>query len=154
MFELTNPFHVGVIVPDAEKAMADYTAATGATWHTLQALDLSILIDGEVVQTSVRFNYTVEGPVQFEVADGPDDSPWDASMYGGLNHIGCWSDDLHGDHQRLADAGWKTLHGGAGEDGQIAGFVFVQSPAGDRVELLDTAMKPLFANWFAGGNFE
>lgn len=154
MFELTNPFHAGVIVPDVEKAMADYSASTGVTWHRLQALDLRILVDGEVVETSVRFNYTVEGPLQLEVADGPDGGPWDASLYGGLNHLGCWSDDLLGDHARLTEAGWTTLHAGAGDDGQMAGFVFCMSPAGDRVELLDTAMKPLFDNWFAGGDFE
>lgn len=153
MFDITNPFHVGVIVPDVEKAMADYSAATGVTWHRLQSLDLTLIVDGELVETSVRFNYTKEGPLQLEVADGPDGGPWDASLYGGLNHLGCWTDDLRGDHERLSGHGWETLHGGADENGDPWGFVFVRSPAGDRIELLDTAMKPMFDRWFAGGDF-
>ena len=151
---ITDPFHSGIVVADVEEAMAEISASTGVTWHSLQSLDLDLLVDGEVVSTSVRFSYTVEGPVQLELADGPKGSFWDVDLYGGLNHMGYWTDDLHGDIESLMAGGCELTYGGAGENGGIEGFAFLVPPAaGLRIELIDVAMRPAFDRWFAGGEF-
>ena len=151
---ITDPFHTGIVVADVEEAMAEISAATGLTWHSLQSLDLDLLIAGEVVSTSVRFSYTVEGPVQLEVADGPKGSFWDADLYGGLNHMGYWTENLHDDITTLEAGGCELIYGGAGEEGSLEGFAFLVPPAaGMRIELIDVAMRPAFDRWFAGGEF-
>ena len=151
---ITDPFHTGIVVADVEEAMAEISAATGLSWHSLQSLDLDLLIDGEVVSTSVRFSYTVEGPVQLEVADGPKGSFWDADLYGGLNHMGYWTENLHADIESLQAGRCELIYGGAAEGGGLEGFAFLVPPAaGMRIELIDVAMRPAFDRWFAGGEF-
>lgn len=151
---ITDPFHTGIVVADVEESMAHISAATGLTWHSLQSLDLDLLIDGEVVSTSVQFSYTVEGPVQIELAAGPKGSFWDFDLYGGLNHMGYWTEDLHADIAALQAGGCELIYGGASEDGGLQGFAFLVPPTtGLRIELIDVAMRPAFDNWFAGGEF-
>ena len=154
MASITDPFHSGIVVADVEEAMAEISAATGMTWHSLQALDLDLLVDGKVVSTTVRFTYSVEGPVQLELADGPPGSFWDADLYGGLNHLGYWTENLPDDIESLQAGGCELIYGGAGEGGSLEGFAFLVPPAaGLRIELIDVAMRPAFDRWFAGGDF-
>ena len=151
---ITDPFHAGIVVADIEKAMAEISAATGVTWHSLQSLDLDLLVEGEVVSTSVRFTYSVEGPVQLELAEGPKGSFWDADLYGGLNHLGYWSENLQADIEALRAGGCELSYGGAGDDGNLEGFAFLVPPTtGQRIELIDLAMRPAFDRWWAGGEF-
>lgn len=153
MFDFANPFHVGLVVPDLAKAMDDYSKATGITWHKPQYLELDVLVDGKVVSTSVNFNYSVEGPVQVELCCGPAGSFWDASVYGGLNHVGYWTENFHADLAEFLSAGWKLRNAGVGENRQPEAFAYVISPQGQQVELIDVAMRPMFENWYAGGDF-
>ncbi len=153
MLQLTNPFHVGVVVADVEEAMAQLTDANGVSWHSPQAVDLNLLVEGEVVSTSVRFTYSVEGPLQIELAAGPKGSFWDIDLYGGLNHHGYWTENLDGDVEALRAGGCELIYGGAGEDGNLSGFAFLMPKTGQRIELIDVAMRPAFDRWFAGGVF-
>ena len=154
MAQITDPFHSGIVVSDVEEAMAEISASTGMSWHSLQSLDLDLLVDGEVVSTSVSFTYSVEGPVQLELAAGPKGSFWDVDLYGGLNHLGYWTEDLQGDIAALKAGGCELIYGGAGEDGGLEGFAFLVPPAAPmRIELIDVAMRPAFDRWFAGGEF-
>ncbi len=153
MFDFATPFHIGLVVPDLEKAMDDYSKAAGITWYKRQYLELDILVDGEVVSTSVHFNYSKEGPVQVELCSGPEGSFWDAAVHGGLNHVGYWTEDFNADLSRFTSQGWRLRNSGVGEDGQPDAFAYVISPQGQQVELVDVAIRPLFENWYAGGDF-
>ena len=133
--------------------MAQYSADTGVSWHSVQGFDLDLLVDGEVVTSSVRFTYSVEGPLQIELASGPPGSFWDVDLHGGLNHLGYWTENLQADVAALQAGGCDFIYGGAGEDGQIGGFAFVMPPNGHRIELIDVAMRPAFDSWFGGGSF-
>lgn len=154
MVQLTDPFHAGVIVADVEEALAQLTASSGVAWHSVQGFDLDLLVDGEVVSTSVRFTYSVDGPLQIELASGPVGSFWDADLYGGLNHLGYWTEDLRKDIAALQAGGCEVIYGGAGDDGNLEGFAFLAPPTtGQRIELIDVAMRPAFDRWWAGGDF-
>ncbi|MEQ8716333.1 MAG: VOC family protein [Acidimicrobiales bacterium] len=153
MFQMTEPFHVGVIVADLEAAMAHYSRATGLTWHSIQERDVTLRVGDDLVDTHVIFDYSVEGPVQLELIQGLPGTPWDAAVHGGLDHSGHWSDDLAGDTAAVLSRGWEFLYSGT-DDGAMAGFCFFMTPTGQRVELLDTSMRPMFERWFAGGDFD
>lgn len=154
MFSINEPFHVGVIVADLTTAMADYSRATGCTWHSVQERDVTLRVGDDLVSTHVLFDYSVEGPVQLELIQGLPGTPWDPAVNGGLDHSGHWSDDLAGDTSRVLSQGWEFLYSGTDDDGQMAGFCFFMTPTGQRVELLDTTMGPMFDRWFAGGDFD
>jgi catechol 2,3-dioxygenase-like lactoylglutathione lyase family enzyme len=154
MFRISEPFHVGVIVADLEAAMADYSRTTGCTWHSIQQRDVTLRVGDDLVHTHVRFDYSVEGPVQLELIQGLPGTPWDVAVHGGLDHSGHWSDDLVGDTAAVLALGWEFLYSGTGDDGETAGFCFFMTPSGQRVELLDTSMRPMFERWFAGGDFD
>ncbi len=130
--------------------MAQYSANNGLTWHSVQNRELDLLVGGEVVTSRLSFTYSVEGPLQIELVAGPAGSFWDMDLYGGLNHLGYWSENLHADVAALQADGSKLLFGGAGEGGQLAGFAYLMLPEGHRVELIDTAMRPMFEAWFSG----
>ncbi len=152
-FDITNPFHVGFIVHDVEEAMAQLSAATGVTWHPPQVFSLDIDMAGERVGFDVRFTYTKEGPVQVEVAEGPDGTLWDANLHGGTSHNGYWTDDLAGDIDRLTSGGFELLFSGASDEGGPQGFALLRSPSGIGVELIDEIMRPMFETWYQTGSF-
>ena len=153
MIDLTSPFHIGVVVANLEEAMGLYSAGTGLIWHSVQSMDVELLVEGRVTPMSVRFNYSVEGPVQLELCEGPIGSFWDAGAYGGIQHIGYWTEDLLGDLDTLADAGWTIRCTGADPDGGPTGFSYLMGPDKQLIELVDVAMRPQFDRWYAGGNF-
>ena len=37
--------------------------------------------------------------------------------------------------------------------GTLEGFAFLMPPTGQRIELIDAAMRPAFQRWFSGGVF-
>lgn len=150
-FDITSPFHVGYIVADIDEAMQRLSAAAGVTWHPPQVFALDIVVDGDRQQFETRFTYSVEGPVQLEVAEGPAGTLWDADVHGGPNHNGYWTDDLVGDIDRLVAGGGTLVFAGAGESGP-EGFAMVDV-AGSRIELIDQAMQPMFENWYRTGTF-
>ncbi len=154
-FDVSSPFHVGYVVADVDQAMARLTAATGVTWHPPQVFALDIMVGDERMQFENRFTYSVEGPVQLEVVQGPSGTLWDAEVYGGPNHNGYWTDDLVADVRALVAGGAELLFAGVGDgdgDGDPQGFAMVDA-GGARIELVDEAMKPLFDTWYATGTF-
>ena len=150
-FDITSPFHVGYIVADIDEAMRRLSDAAGVTWHPPQVFALDIMVGDERQQFETRFTYSVEGPVQLEVAEGPAGTLWDAEVHGGPNHNGYWTDDLVGDIDRLVAGGGQLVFAGAGENGP-EGFAMVDV-AGSRIELIDEVMQPMFDTWYRTGTF-
>lgn len=153
MVDMTAPFHMGVTVSNITEAMELYSAAGGVSWHSLQSMDIELLVEGRVVPTSVRFTYSVEGPVQLELCEGPTGSFWDPGAYGGKYHVGYWTEDLLGDLEALTGAGWRTRYTGVGPDGGPAGFAYLIAPDRQQIELVDVVLQAAFDNWYSGGDF-
>lgn len=152
-FDITSPFHVGYIVADVDAAMAQISDATGVTWHPPQVFSLDINMNDERLGFDVRFTYSKEGPVQIEVAEGPEGTLWDASMHGGASHTGYWTSALADDIDELVGGGYRLTYSGAGDEPGPQGFAMLHSPDGLAVELIDEAMLPLFENWYETGSF-
>jgi hypothetical protein len=151
-FDITSPFHVGYIVADVDAAMAELSRATGVTWHPPQVFALDIMVGDQRLAFDTRFTYSVEGPVQVEVAEGPAGTLWDADMHGGPNHNGYWTDELVADVDALVAGGGELVFAGASDDGGPQGFAMVDVGS-TRIELIDEAMKPMFETWYATGAF-
>jgi len=148
----TNAFHVGIRVVDLEAAMADLGPALGATWCQVQERDQRVWTpEGGAGQTPLRFTYSAEGPVHLELLQGQPGTIWDAGDGAGLHHSGIWSDDVKAETDALVADGWSMLGAQLPPEEGYGAMTYVVSLSGFVVELVSTAVRPMFERWWAGG---
>jgi hypothetical protein len=99
----------------------------------------------------LRFTYSAQGPQHIELLEGAPGSIWDGREAPGLHHVGVWSDDVGGQTRALEARGWTVLMAQASPERNYGAFTYVQPPSGLIVELVWSAIEPMFARWFAGG---
>ena len=152
MIDFSRAYHVGIRVPDIDRAMQDMGSTLGLRWCSLQEREQTVwLPDQGSVNIPLRFTYSSDGPMHLELLEGAPGSIWDGRVAPGAHHLGVWSDDVHGDTQTLVDAGWTLLMAQAPPENGFGAFTYVQPPSGLIVELVWSAIAPMFQRWFAGG---
>ncbi len=145
-------YHQGVRVPDLDAAMDELGAALGITWCSPQTREQAVWLPDEGATTlPLRFTYSAEGPQHVELLEGPPGSIWDGREQPGLHHVGLWSDDVRGETDALLAAGWTLRLAQQAPEAGYGAFTYVQPPSGLLVELVWSAIKPMFDRWFAGG---
>ncbi|MFZ9863518.1 MAG: VOC family protein [Ilumatobacteraceae bacterium] len=145
-------YHQGIRVPNLEQAMTEMGSALGITWCEPQTREQNVWLPGEgEKQIPLRFTYSAQGPQHIELLEGAPGSIWDGRANPGLHHVGVWSDDVAGESKALVDRGWKILMAQAPPEKNYGAFTYVQPPSGLIVELVWSAIKPMFDRWFAGG---
>jgi hypothetical protein len=150
--EAGDVYHVGVIVPDIDKGMAEYSASMGLTWCALQDLQLPVLINGEPGTVRCRFTYSHQGTTYVELVEENPDTIW--RVGDGLHHMGRWTGDLQGEMDQLEAAGLPVAMSGRSESsGKPSAFSYHRLSGGGYLELVDIRMKPAFERWMAGGDF-
>lgn len=150
--DFSRAYHLGIRVPDLDDAMSDMGEALGLTWCSVQSGTQTVwLPDTGATEIPLRFTYSSSGPMHLELLEGHPGSIWDGRMQPGAHHIGVWSDDVAGDTEALVDAGWSLLMAQAPPDKRYGAFTYVQPPSGLVVELVWSAIAPMFDRWFAGG---
>ena len=145
-------YHQGVRVPDLDAAMDELGTALGITWCSPQTREQAVWLPDEGATTlPLRFTYSAEGPQHVELLEGPPGSIWDGREQPGLHHVGLWSDDVRGETDALLAAGWTLRLAQQAPEAGYGAFTYVQPPSGLLVELVWSAIKPMFDRWFAGG---
>jgi catechol 2,3-dioxygenase-like lactoylglutathione lyase family enzyme len=145
-------YHQGVRVPDLDAAMKELGETLGVTWCEPQQRDQGVWLPGVgLTALPLRFTYSAEGPQHIELLQGPADSIWDGTEAPGLHHVGLWSDDVAGETDAFLAAGWTLRIAQRDPADGYGVFTYVQPPSGLLVELVSTAVKPMFDRWFAGG---
>ena len=152
MIDFSRAYHVGVRVPDVHHAMDEMGSNLGLEWSSLQVTEQTVWLptDGSVT-IPLKFTYSTKGPMHVELLEGSSGSVWDGRVAPGAHHIGVWSDDVRGDTTALVDAGWTLLMAQAPPDAGYGAFTYVQPPSGLIVELVWSAIAPMFQRWFDGG---
>lgn len=146
-------FHVGVLVPDIEAAMAEMARSHGVTWASVQDRPMNIwLPDQGEVTYQLALTYSCEGPVHIELMQGEEGSPWHTANHRGPHHFGVWVDDVGAETDRLVADGWTIELAAAPPDQRYGRFTYLRSPAGVLVEPLNRSSKPRFEAWWAGGD--
>lgn len=146
-------FHVGVRVPQLEAAMNELGASMALTWA--EAPDMGpqqLWTPGQGMQElDLRYAYSAEGPQHIELLEGPPGSFWDGRQQPGAHHVGVWVDDLTAETSRLLAAGWTLVAANRdpGDDDGYGIFTYLQPPSGLIVELVDSAVLPVFERWWA-----
>ena len=151
MFDYTQLFHVGVLVPDLERAMTELGDGLGLTWSSLVELEQPIWSPKHGSSTlPLRFTYSSHGPQRVELLQGPPGSIWDGASHPGVHHMGVWVDDVGAEVERLTALGWSLeLARRAPEEG-YGTFCYLRSPSGFLLEPVLVSLKPMFERWWAG----
>jgi catechol 2,3-dioxygenase-like lactoylglutathione lyase family enzyme len=145
-------YHQGIRVPNLEAAMADMGDALGVTWCEPQQSEQQVWLPGVgESRIPLRFTYSAQGPQHIELLEGAPGSIWDGREAPGLHHVGVWSDDVGEQTRALEARGWTVLMAQASPERNYGAFTYVQPPSGLIVELVWSAIEPMFARWFAGG---
>lgn len=153
MIDFQRMYHQGIRVPNLETAMVELGPQLGVTWCSVQEREQNVWLPDEgVVSIPLKFTYSSEGPQHLELLEGAPGSIWDGREHPGLHHVGLWSDDVAGETKALVDAGWRLLMAQAEPAKGFGAFTYVQPPSGLIVELVWSAIKPMFEGWFAGGS--
>jgi hypothetical protein len=152
MIDYSRCYHHGVRVPNLDAAMQEMGDALGVTWCEPQDRAQQVwLPDDGMTTIPLRFTYSAEGPQHIELLEGAPGSIWDGRANPGVHHIGLWSDDVSGETQALVDRGWTLLMASRSPADGYGVFTYVQPPSGLIVELVWSAVRPMFDRWFAGG---
>jgi hypothetical protein len=150
--DFTRAYHVGIRVPDLDAAMAEMGDSLGVSWCSVQSGVQNVwLPDVGTTEIPLRFTYSSTGPMHLELLEGAPGSIWDGRRQPGAHHVGVWSDDVGGETKTLVDAGWTLLMAQAPPEKGYGAFTYVQPPSGLVVELVWSAIAPMFDRWFAGG---
>lgn len=145
-------FHVGVRVPDLDRAMADLGDTLGLRWAEVRESESQQLWTPDHGDGGyrLRYTYSTEGPQHVELLEGESGSFWDGRHEPGTHHVGVWVDDVDGESTRLCELGW-TLVGAHRSPADGHGlYTYLRPPSGLIVELVDRAVLPAFEAWWAG----
>ena len=146
-------FHVGVLVPDLEKAQQELSKMTGVHWTTPARLPMNVWDPraGASQDCEITISFSAEGPTHIELIQGSPGSYWDAADgRAGLHHFGAWVQDVTAVNEGLIARGWAIELAGATPENGYGGFTYARSPAGILFEPERDA-KELFERWYAGG---
>jgi Glyoxalase/Bleomycin resistance protein/Dioxygenase superfamily len=154
MYDPTKLFHIGIRTANIEQTMEEIGRSADVTWTSMQTEPRSSWVPGKgQIEWAVRFVYSCEGPVHYELLEGERGSIWDGHDVPGAHHFGVWTDDVKGDTERLLAVGWTLELAGASPEKGYGRFTYVRSPTGFLLEPVALENKPRFERWWAGGSF-
>ncbi|MEZ0052342.1 catechol 2,3-dioxygenase-like lactoylglutathione lyase family enzyme [Mycobacterium sp. MAA66] len=139
-------YHMGLVVPDLDSAIAEMTAAGAYSWTKPVEATLKITTDDGDIDMPFRFVYSIEAP-HLELISAVPGTIWSARADGAAHHLGYWVDDLHGVAARLEAAGFRCEARPAGD--QLSSFAYYVSQSGVRIEIVDRALFPDWPGFLA-----
>ena len=136
-------FHVGIVVPDLEAALAHFTDLLGIGWGPVVAIDAHDVrdADGNDLSLPTTLCYSTSPPYLELIQETPG-TVWVCNEHSNLHHIGFWTDALDADSDHLVAARCPLELCGR-EGGRVpVSFTYNRDPLGVRIELIDAAMRP------------
>src|SRR5262245_47492025 len=112
LLDPTALYHVGMVVPDVDKAMAQWTASAGYRWAPRVDIDVHVIDPAgrpRVIRSTAT--YSLDGPVHLELLQVRSGTPWEHTDP--LHHVGYWVDGLDEALDRSRARGWTIGWTGA-----------------------------------------
>ena len=144
-------FKTGLIVPDLERATRELSDSLGLDWTSPQVADLCLQVGDAREDVRLEFVYSRGGPPYLELLQAQPGGYYAAPEGGGIHHVGMWVDDLAEASAALAARGLPREAAGVRDGRCPALFAFHTDPCGLRLELVESANRPAFLEWIAGG---
>jgi catechol 2,3-dioxygenase-like lactoylglutathione lyase family enzyme len=137
-------YHVGIVVPDVEAAMAHFTDLLGITWGPVVETEAFPVREGDGTERIVpnTLCYSTEPPY-LELVEEVPGTVWECNEHSNLHHIGVWVDALPADSATYTELRCPLQLCGRDDDGALVQFAYHRDPLGVRIELVDIAMKPM-----------
>jgi hypothetical protein len=137
-------YHVGIVVPDVEAAMAHFTDLLGITWGPVVETEAYPVREGDGTERIVpnTLCYSTEPPY-LELVQEVRGTVWECNEHSNLHHIGVWTDALPADSATYTELRCPLQLCGRDDDGALVQFAYHRDPLGVRIELVDLAMKPM-----------
>lgn len=146
-------WHVGIVVPDLDAAMDEFTRASGVSFTS--TLDREVAVETAAGPESGRVRWAASRGEQpdWEVIEQRDGF-WSVGRNGGaaLHHIAYWSDDLESDIAHYREAGHVLEAQGRDDEGRVR-FVYLVGPSGVRIELGARYTQQSWDEWVGGGDY-
>jgi hypothetical protein len=140
---LTEYFHVGIVVPDVEAACARFTDLLGTEWGPVMVNDIDIR-DGNGVEHVVpnKICYSTSAPYLELIQEVPG-TPWVCNEHSNLHHLGFFSTTVPAESSRFSDAQCPLeLLDGHG-DAPPEMWAYHRDPLGVRLEIVSAELRPM-----------
>jgi hypothetical protein len=145
-------YHVGIVVSDLERAMAQLTDVAGVSWGRVQRYPVDFTTPAGSRTFHQTFVMTLEGPPYIELLVATPGSVWERT---GMHHLGLWSEDVPGESARAEARGCMWEQAIVDANGRRAGGCYHILPELDaRIELVSRATSaPRLQRYLAGGDY-
>lgn len=148
-------FHVGLLVPDIDAAMAELSETQGVTWASVRDWPMRIWLPARgYVDVELKLTFSQQGPCRLELIQGSPGTHVDPAAGFGAHHLGYWVDDPQAETERLLAQGGELVASAASPDEGYGRFTYVRWPNGMLVEPVAIANKERFEAWWAGGELQ
>jgi len=115
--------HIGILVPDIEKAIERWSAATGYTFSEIHRYRTDRYVDSSDPQPhhhDARISFSKEGPPYIELMEFHGNGTHSASQGEGFHHFGIMDHpDVERRMRELAELGFRDDGRSLGEDGRV-----------------------------------
>ena len=158
-------FHVCIVASDLEATMDLLSRNVGVRWTEPFAAEMPVrLAGGDAATFTPRNAYSTTFP-HIELVEARPGTLLTSDPSGGVHHMGYWVDDLASGVEDLvsrgyraemlgsgppAGAGAEAADQGADEEFRPQVFAYLLAPEGNRVELVDVAVRPRIEAWIRG----
>lgn len=150
----TDVYHTGYVVADIAAAMDELGEALAIRWAKPQEREMRLRTPKGVITPTLRYTYSAgDGPTRVELLERVDGTLWELSSGPGrLHHFGLWVSDLQAESDRLLGLGAELQVTYDSDAPGVTGFAYHRLPSGLLLELVDESRRPVFEEWFAGGD--
>ena len=133
--------HVGIAVPDMDRAKALFTGFFGCRWALMGNGAIPMRIDGRQVSVPLQAYWTVAGPPDLELICAPKGTLWYTQDRIALHHMAYWVDDFEATSARLSAAGFPLELTYDEIEDRVSRFAYHRVPDGPRIELIDARRR-------------
>jgi quinol monooxygenase YgiN/catechol 2,3-dioxygenase-like lactoylglutathione lyase family enzyme len=147
-------FHIGMVVPDLEKAVSRYSDILGISFTEPAVFDIPRLEDPDPHPFKMTAVFSRTEPPYYELIQAEGDGIASAAKAGGILYYGCWEADLSGRLGRLRNQG-VGVDALFRMDADSAPFAIITAPAllGARIEYVGVADKGPIEEWVKTGKY-
>lgn len=157
MLTVTDIYHTGFVVPDIEKAQAEFTEVFGVSWTAVEEREMPIVTPEGSQVVTLRFAYSEGGEPRIELLEPVPGTPWETPSHsfgaGAAHHIGVWAPDFAATSEKLVAAGFPRVLTFDDGSGNAARFAYHRLPSGAIVELIDATRRAELEAWFEGAAY-
>jgi catechol 2,3-dioxygenase-like lactoylglutathione lyase family enzyme len=151
----TNLFHVGILVPDIDEAIARFTEVLGLSFNEPAVAHVDRFEHGSSVEAlDLKISWSIQGPPYLELLESQDSSSLYGHAHEGLHHVGLWEPDPEALVDRLRNLGvGQEATQYTPDDRILATYTPPGELYGTRLEFIEASRRPGLEAWIAGAEW-